>query len=122
LSTVVLKDLCDDVQVLAGTNAVWNIAAGEVEIMVGDICELEAQAMCRIWIVISSVNHESFNGGVIRLWALDEGTELLVVVDCDIWHTGCGGRCIGCLTGLLGQGVEANNYWGVRGECVTGGE
>ena len=102
-------------QVLAGTNAVWNIAAGEVEIMVGDICELEAQAMCRIWIVISSVNHESFNGGVIRLWALDEGTELLVVVDCDIWHTGCEDvsavslACLGKVWKLTTTGVSAAN-------------
>ena len=65
------------------------------------------------------------------MWTLDEGTELLVVIDRDVLRVGCGrvgwsfgggGRWIGCLTVLLGEGVEAHNYWGVRSECVTGGE
>ena len=65
------------------------------------------------------------------MWALDEGTELLVVVDRDVLRVGCGrvgwpvgdrGRRIGYLTVLLGEGVEAHNHWDIRSECVTGGE
>ena len=58
LGTVEVDDLGDDVQILAGADAVWNIVAGEVKVIICAVCKLEVRAVRRIHAVVSGVDEE----------------------------------------------------------------
>ena len=58
LGTVEVDDLGDDVQVLAGADAVWDIVAGEVKVIICAVCKLEVRAVRRIRAVVSGVDEE----------------------------------------------------------------
>ena len=58
LGAVEVNDLGNDVQILAGADAVWDIVAGEVEVVICAVCELEVRAVRRIRAVVSGVDEE----------------------------------------------------------------
>ena len=114
LSAVEVDDLGDDVQILACADAVWDIGAGEVEVIICAVRKLEVRPICRIRAVVPCMDeevkprlvvvvtsyigdvsikldgaslvlrHELFDGGDVRLWVFKEGSELLVVLDRDV--------------------------------------
>ena len=58
LRAVEVNDLGDDVQILAGADAVWDIVAGEVEVVICTVCKLEVRAVRRVCAVVSGVDEE----------------------------------------------------------------
>ena len=114
LSAVEVDDLSDDVKVLACADPLRNIVTSEVKVAVVTVCKLEAWAVrgcgavvagvdkkveaCFVGVVGSHagdisveldgaslvIRYELFDAGVIRLWAFDEGPELLVILNRDV--------------------------------------